>query len=336
MPIEVVSVSSDEVVYVDEGEVRVLADLEPSSVVDIEGELVTTLERPGSYLGSVATTNDVHFGETQCGKALGSDVGPVFSVDEGDEPYPTMMNRLAVAEISTYEPTAVVVKGDLSDQGLDADFQAFLDCYQTAFGDRLTYVRGNHDSYRGPSFADWPFPEIVVEGAIVALLATARPGWTTGTLSDDQLDQLDELGARADRPVLVMGHHPIWDSRFELRSDDVFGLRPDPTEALLAVFARRPRLATYAAGHTHRNRVVEVEGVPFVEVASLKEFPGAWCEYQIFDGGILQVVRRVLHPDALAWSDKTRGMYEGGFGEYAWGTLEERCRVLPTNRSATS
>jgi hypothetical protein len=129
-----------------------------------------------------------------------------------------------------------------------------------------------------------------------------------------------------------MGHHPVWDGRFEARSEDVFGLMPEPSEALIEVFGRRPRLVTYAAGHSHRTHVAEIGGVPFVEVAALKDFPGAWCEYQVFDGGILQVVRRLGHPDALAWSEKTRCMYGGFYGAYAYGALDERCRVIHTDR----
>jgi predicted phosphodiesterase len=326
---EIVSVTATQVTFLEDGAIRVIDGLFPGTTQDVDGFAVTTLEQPGTFIGSIATTNDIHFGETICGQILGTDIGPVFSVPEGAEPYPTMMNRHAVAEITAYDPMAVVVKGDISDEGRPEEFASFLDLYGGAFEDRLLYVRGNHDSYRGQKFADWSFQERHLDGVIVALLDTARVGETNGSLSNEQIEQLDELGSRADRPVLVMGHHPLWDATTEIRSDEVFGLKPGPSQALLEVFSRRQQLVTYAAGHTHRNRVVEVGGVPFVEVASLKEFPGAWCEYQVFDGGILQIVRRVQHEDALAWSEQTRFMFEGGFGDYAWGTLEERCRMLP-------
>jgi predicted phosphodiesterase len=226
----------------------------------------------------------------------------------------------------------VVVKGDLTTRGRPEEYQAFLDCYRPAFGDRLVHVRGNHDCYEHQAYAADPFQEVAVPGAVVAVLDTGRPGFTNGTLHKAQLEQLDELGARAEVPVLVMGHHPIWDARYEQRTETVFSLLPEATEALLGVFARRPRLVTYAAGHTHRNHLVEIDGAAFVEVGALKDFPGAWCEYQVFDGGVLQVVRRVSHPDAVAWTEKTRAMFGGAYGLFALGALEERCRLLPLRR----
>ncbi len=56
---------------------------------------VTTLARPGGTLRArFATVNDVHFGELVCGM-LGTEeeLGPVFSVADGDTPYPEVMNR---------------------------------------------------------------------------------------------------------------------------------------------------------------------------------------------------------------------------------------------------
>jgi len=327
-PPEVVSVSSDEAVVLREGSWTTYRGLDASTSYVLDGAPVTTLARPGERLATVATTNDVHFGEQVCGMVEGADMGPVFSVPDGAEGYPEMMSRHGVAEIAEHQPDAVVVKGDLTADGTEEQYRAFLGCYGAAFGDRLLHVRGNHDCYRYQQFAATPFQEIAVPGALVALLDTCRPGRVNGELHAEQLDALDELGARADRPVIVLGHHPIWDARIEPRHDEVFGLLPASTEALVAVMTRRPALVTYAAGHTHRTHVVEIGAVPYVEVASLKEFPGAWCEYQIFDGGILQVVRRVRHPEALAWSERTAAMYQGAFRPYAYGDLAERCRLL--------
>ena len=128
--------------------------------------------------------------------------------------------------------------------------------------------------------------------------------------------------------MIVLGHHPIWDARTQPRNDNVFSLTPEPTEGPPEVFARRPRLVTNAAGHTHRTHVIDVDGVPFVEVATVKDFPGVWCEYQVFSGGILQVVRRISHPAALAWTEMTRAMFDGAYGLFASGSLEERCRLV--------
>jgi hypothetical protein len=70
--------------------------------------------------------------------------------------------------------------------------------------------------------------------------------------------------------------------------------------------------------------------VPWAEVACVKDFPGAWAEYRVFEGGILQVVRRISAPEALAWSEKTRDMYGGLYETYAFGNLDERCFAIDT------
>ena len=116
------------------------------------------------------------------------------------------------------------------------------------------------------------------------------------------------------------------------RSPEYFGINPDDSERLVEVVARRPRIRGYFAGHTHRNRVRRFEAsgdVPFVEVAGVKDFPGVWAEYRVFEGGILQVVRRASSPEALAWSERTRDMFGGLYGDYALGALADRCFAIP-------
>ena len=60
----------------------------------------------------------------------------------------------------------------------------------------------------------------------------------------------------------------------------------------------------------------------------MKDFPGAWAEYRVFERGILQVHRRASQPEAMAWADKTRAMFGGGYVDYAFGALEDRCFLM--------
>ena len=46
--------------------------------------------------------------------------------------------------------------------------------------------------------------------------------------------------------------------------------------------------------------------MPIVEVACVKDYPGAWAEYRIHEGGYTQLVRRIATPDAFAWTEQTR------------------------------
>ena len=154
---------------------------------------------PTARVATIATVNDVHFGETVCGIMDGIPDGPFFSVEPGAEPYPEVMNRGAIAEISALDPDAVVVKGDLTNDGLDEEYAAFLAAYQPAFGDRLHHVRGNHDAYRHQTYAPEGPQRIDVDGLTIALLDTTIPGHTTGQVPDEQLEWLEDLAAEADR-----------------------------------------------------------------------------------------------------------------------------------------
>lgn len=334
---EVTTVADDEVVVFDGGEPRHYIGLEPDTAYDLDGVEVRTLPRPdGALLCRLATVNDVHFGEQECGIIEGLDAGPVLSVPEGHTPYPEVMNRAAVAEIAAIEPAAVLVKGDLTAEGWPHEYAAFLDCYG-ALGDRMHHVRGNHDSYHeGPDRPPYATEPVLVDlpGVRVAMIDTAVRAHAGGTIRPDQLEWLDTVAAEADRPVLVFGHHHLGDpTDRQNRHDGYFGLDPDASAGLVALAARRPRVLGYFAGHTHRNRVrrlPETGPVAFVEVACTKDFPGSWAEYRVFEGGILQVHRRISAPEALAWSEQCRGLYGSviDYAAYALGALDDRCFAM--------
>ncbi|UDY34138.1 metallophosphoesterase family protein [Dermatobacter hominis] len=330
MPPEVMTVADDEVVVFHGPIATTWTDLPPDTDLDLDGVAVRTLPRRGELLATVATANDVHFGEIECGHIDGVD-WETYTVEPGEPPYPETMNAAVVADMAARRPDAVVVKGDVTSDGTDEQVDRFLDVYGGAFGDDLMWVRGNHESYHHQQRGAWPVQERTLDGVVLAVLDTSRDATINGHLSAEQLEWLDELGARADRPVLVFGHHPVWNPAEERRREGVFGLVPGDTEALAEVFVRRPRLLGYFAGHTHRNNRVRLPGagdVPFVEVGTVKDYPGSWAEYRVFDGLVLQVHRRVTAPDALDWSERTRGMFAGTYARYARGRLSDRCFAI--------
>ena len=334
MTIELTTVSDDGAVLHDGDRVVRHDGLEPDTEYEFDGVAFRTLARPqGERLATFATVNDVHFGETECGVIEGLEIGPIFTPEPGEPPYPETMNDAAIEEISAIDPVRVLVKGDLTTHGTTEEFEQFLAHYGGAFGERLAYVRGNHDGYFGETFAsDAPF-DIELPGVILAVLDTVIPRETTGQVTKEQLDWLDELAGRADRPVMVFGHHHVWNPDSRQRVETYFGINPDDSESLVDVFARRPRLVGYFAGHTHRNRARRFSATgatPWVEVACTKDFPGTWAEYRVFEGGVLQVHHRISRPDALAWSERTRAMFGGMYPGYAFGDLGDRCfAVLP-------
>ncbi|MGH9235654.1 MAG: metallophosphoesterase family protein [Acidimicrobiales bacterium] len=331
---ELTTVADDEVVLHDGVVEHRHRELAPGTAYDLDGHQIRTLDRPpGERLATVCTVNDVHFGEVECGILNGIDDHPIYTTPPGEEPYPELMNRCAIADIRQVEPDVVVVKGDLTSMGTRAEYQSFLNAYGPAFGERLVHVRGNHDAYHGEEFAAFAHQSVTLPGVILAVIDTSLPGKASGGVAAETLGWLDQLAAEADRPVLVFGHHHAWSPDSSDRPEAYFGINPDDSDRLVEVVARRPRIAGYFAGHTHRNRVRHFSAtgsVPWVEVACVKDFPGAWAEYRVYEGGILQVFRRISAPEALAWSHKTRDMYGGIYEAYAFGDLDDRCFVVPT------
>lgn len=326
---ELTTVADDEAVVHDGLEVRSYDCLEADTVYEYDGFVFRTLPRPpGELLTTFATVNDVHFGETICGLMDGHTTGPVFSAADGEEPYPVTMNRGAIHEIEQADPAVVVVKGDLTSEGTDEEYEDFLEFYGEAFGERLVHVRGNHDAYYGATFAATATQAVDLPGVTLAVLDTSLPAKASGRITGEQLEWLHDLAADADRPVLVFGHHHVWSPESNHRDPDYFGIDPDSSERLVELVGARPAIIGYFAGHTHRNRVRRFglsRDVPWVEVGCVKDFPGAWAEYRVYEGGVLQVFRRISQPDALVWTEKTRQMFDGFYFDYAFGELHDRC-----------
>lgn len=330
MPHELTTVADDAATFHDGTDVDHVGGLEPDQPYERHGIDFRTLPRPtGRLQCRFGTVNDLHFGEVEAGRIDEQPGGPVKVAPPGAPPYPETMNWAAAAEMAAADLDAVIVKGDLSTDGTVEEFAAFEACYRRPFGDRLHVVRGNHDVTRGQTeYAGDQWIEL--PGVAVALLDTVIPASATGTLSVGQLDWLDAGAAASTVPVIAMGHHQQWVEGE--RDPEYFGIHPDASDALSAVLARRPALVAYTAGHTHRHRVRLVAGsVPSVEVGCVKDFPGTWAEYRVYDGGILQVVHRISDPAALAWSEQCRGLY-ADFGldyvRYALGRLGDRCFTI--------
>jgi Icc protein len=287
---------------------------------------IRTLVQPaGRLLATVATANDVHFGETECGRTgdpATDAIGPILRRAPGAPPYPQVMNGAIVDEMLALNPDVVVVKGDLTDSGLEEQYDAFLGCYGR-LGARLHHVRGNHDAIRDPELARCDAPYAVqLDGVTLAVLDTTVPGQVGGVLPLAQRDWLDQLAASTPDPVLVFGHHPSFNP--DLR----YGLQPEDHEALLGLIARHENIAGYLSGHTHTNRVLRdprARKVPCVEVACTKDYPGAWAEYRIYEGGYTQVMRRAASSAAREWSELGRTMIQGVYRDLVLGTIDDRC-----------
>jgi Icc protein len=330
-PFEVMTVSDEEAVLYQGATWVAVEGLAPDTEYERNGVSWRTLPRPpGERLATLATVNDLHFGEVVCGHVDGIELGPELSSEPGHVPYPEVMNHGAVEDIVHRHPDLVVAKGDITAAGRAREWAEFERTYGARFPRRLLVTRGNHDVALGAEGPGErlipPVQEESLPGVTVALIDTSIPGAAGGRLAAEAVAWLDELAARADRPVLVMGHHPV---QGEGEAGNPGGGLDGPSSArLLEVVGRRPRIVAYLAGHTHRNRVQRFAAtgmVPFVEVACVKDFPGSWAEYRVYEGGILQIHWRIESPEALAWSERCRQLFAGLYPSYALGALDERC-----------
>jgi 3',5'-cyclic AMP phosphodiesterase CpdA len=311
-----------------DGRVVRYGDLEAATSYHFDGVDLVTLESIGESRSLVVTMNDVHFGEIECGK-FGADVSHVLRVGDNERPYPEVMNESVIADALSYEPDAVVVRGDLTSFGTLEEYEVFLSYYVSAFAERLTYVRGNHDSYPGNVYADWPVQIVRTNGLAVVLLDTSRLHESSGFVSAEQCAAVSEFSANSSDPVIVMGHHPLFVPGVD-RVDHFDGVRPEDSAVLISHMSRANNVLAYSAGHTHRCRRRDVEGVAIIEVACTKDFPGAWAEYQVGSTGVAQIVHRASGAQAISWAERTRTMFDGYYGTYALGELSDRCFVLGT------
>ena len=338
-PVDLTTVADDLVVFHDGHTVSRFDGLEPATTYSFFGREVTTLVRPpGQLLCRFATVNDLHFGETVCGKVGDSPDGPIQRALPGEPPYPDTMNRAAVAEIVAAQVDAVIVKGDLTNDGQPEEFAAFEAMYRGAFGDRLHVVRGNHDAYLGQhQLRRRPVDRAARPGRGAARhghphrdhrLAHHRPARLARRPRRRRRPTGD--GARPPPAMDVERRHRPYEGH---RSEGYFGLHPDASDGLDAVVHHQRRIIAYAAGHTHRHRVRHMSsGVPSIEVGCVKDFPGTWAEYRVYEGGVTQVVHRISEPAALAWSERCRHLYSDfgiDYESYALGQLEDRCCNIP-------
>ncbi|HEY8517392.1 MAG TPA: metallophosphoesterase [Candidatus Binatia bacterium] len=307
-------------------------------------------------VASFATLNDLHFGEERFGGVLLADGSygdeapdyPLVRETEGDVPYWKMMNEDAVADINASAVDFVVIKGDIADQGRREQFEIAREIF-ARFAMPWHALLGNHDHYalldgeeidgcellgqpRAPRTLD-------VAGWRLVLVDTVEPGAHHGVFPDarlrwlaEQLEESRELGL----PTLLFMHHQPVPPAFADRFPNSIGIVPAHSTRLFELIARNPQVKAVLIGHTHRNRVrrePSAGGVPFVEVSCVKDYPGTFAHYRLFeDGSLRQEVRRISSPRALAHSTRCRDFFAGGYRRFALGALADRSFVVAGDR----
>ena len=227
-------------------------------------------------------------------------------------PYPEVMNRGAVAEMRGHRPGRRRREGRPDRRRHARGVRRLPGLLRPRSATACTHVRGNHDAYRGETVRRRT-QRSTCPGSPSPCSTPSSRATTAAPLDDEQLDWLDDLAAASrpsgaglrpppprgaptseHRPDTLLRHPPR-----RLRAPGRGRRPPRPRPRLL----RRPHPSQpRAALPGHGRRAV-------VEVACVKDFPGTWAEYRVFEGGILQVHHRISTPEALAWTERCRGLY---------------------------
>jgi Icc protein len=321
-----------------------LGDLRPATSYEVEvrngGEIihresVTTLSNPpGEPLYRLATMNDLHLGCHWFGP-----LGWMYEeLADGQETSSVKCARAGIAAALEWGAERLVLRGDIVHRG-DADEWAALSELVGDLAIPLNVALGNHETKIRPWRVDLatgleqighelptPVRAVSVPGLEVVVSDTAVDSTDHGMIEHLEEDILDAAGS-ADGPVALMVHH-----NFERRRDSMTlprGIPAGRSRRFLDRLAVAAPASLVSSGHTHRHRRRTHRTIPVVEVGSPRDYPGVWCGYEVYEGGIRQVVRRITEPSCLAWVERTRLSMGGIWGVWSPGRLEDRCFSHP-------
>jgi predicted phosphodiesterase len=288
-----------------------------------------TLPRlPGPELSRFATVSDVHIGERWFGQ-----LPRTFERPEPSVPHTIRCATAALDELSQWGAQRVLFKGDLVDHGSRAEWDTLASFLGTV-AQPWSLMLGNHETMkrtREPAEAMLqrlglptdPVRVIDIPGLRIVIVETALDDRGHGRVRDPSA--ATDAVAQTTGPCLVVLHHHI--QRLPVPTFWPPGISSISGNRFVRALRRANPAVVITAGHSHRHRVRTIDGVPHVEVGSVKDYPGVWAGYVVHERGIRQVVRRVAPSDCLRWTDKTRRVMFGTWRLFSPGSLADRCFV---------
>lgn len=306
--------------------------------VDVAGTRATcaarTLQPPlGEELYRFATISDMHLGSDHFGasKRMWDRSGhpTPFAVRSADD---------AIRAATTWGAQHLVIKGDAAHHGIAGDFALLGDLVDQHPNMTMSLLPGNHDT----DVRDVALPASVgrrelpyeigvshldVPGMRIVLGNTTVVGEGPGTLRNIGDDLLTAAAESPTGQALLAVHQQLqvhdpnryWPPGISSRESTAF---------LDQLHDARPG-TVITSGHTHRNRTRHHQSVLITEVAATHHWPGVWAGYVVHEGGIRQVVRRIVGPDIIEWHEYSKNAVGSLWGRYAPGSLSQRCFVHP-------
>ncbi len=311
-----------------------IAGLQPATSygVHLDGRLAATLTTlpapPGRLVGRLATVSDLHIGEHGFGH------WPRLHHDgTGASGHPMLCATAALEEAVRWGAQRIVVKGDLSHHCRRREYDLLAPLLH-AVPVPLTLIPGNHDGGNhhiddaGACLAAHGLPLVtdveVLDLAALRLIAvnSVVPHHDHGQLLP-RWPSIERALAEAAGACLLTAHHQLMTTPVPLY------LPPGVLFPQSNRFAKRVAKANpstlVTSGHSHRHRRRRRGPIVITEVGSVKDYPGTWAGYLIYEGGIVQVVRRVAAPAAIRWTERTAVSVFGVWGHWSPGRLTDRC-----------
>lgn len=293
-------------------------------------EATTLTPPPGPELCRVATISDLHLGAYRWGASK-----MMRDRSGHPDPFPQRCARAALAEAEAWGAELVIIKGDAAHHQDEDHFHQVGELVD-ATDLPIMLLPGNHDvdgKGRGPvppkvGRRGVPYVRDVasVDLAGIRIIGadTTVPGQGPGSLERVRAE-VAELVSLGSAPFLIGLHHQL--QRFRVSTHYPPGIKGPEANAFLEELAWTGISGLITSGHTHRNRSRRRESLAVSEVAATRDWPGVWAGYAVHEGGIRQVVRRVVAPDAVNWHEYSRRALFGIWGWWSAGPLDQRCFV---------
>jgi 3',5'-cyclic-AMP phosphodiesterase len=307
--------------------------LEPATTltVSLDGRAVTTATTlaapPGRLLGRVATIGDLHLGETRFGM-----LPTIRSRRDPTVAHPVVCTAAAIDELLRWGAELLVVKGDLVHANRRFEYELAAELL-SGLPVPTMVLPGNHDggNHRGHDGAATlaahglrMIDEVTVTdvAGLRVIGADTRTPTQVGTVRAST-EAIAAAAAAAPGGALVVLHHQLMTAPVPTYPPP--GIPAGEAGPFLdALAAAQPR-AVVTSGHTHRHRARMHGPLLVTEVGSPKDYPGTWAGYLVYEGGIVQTVRRVMAPEAIRWTQRTARMMGGAWGHWSPGRLSDRC-----------
>ena len=300
----------------------------------VHRQRITTLTPPpGEELFRFATISDLHLGLQFFGFRHTMTERPAPAV-----PHPERCATAALDELQAWGAQLLLAKGDLTNRGQTEEWEA-LDRVLRPVPIPVLVTLGNHDVARTAGRVDphvalahagrrapSPVEHLDVPGLRIVMTDSTVPGHHAGRVGH-LTAPVTELTRTADTAAFVVLHHYL--VRLPIQTFWPPGVPARDADPFLDALAEANPATLVTSGHTHRHRRFHHGPVVLSEVGSPKDYPGTWGGYVVHEGGIRQVVRRIMRPDVLPWTDYTARAALGAWGLWSPSIRSHRCFSHP-------